>query len=341
MIASLPTIEFIFWPGLCILCIFISGLFSGSETGLYCVNETRLRLAAFDRNSAALRLQGLLSDRTALLFTTLLGTNLANYLAPICLTVLFLHTIDSESPAESEHLAELYTTLILTPIVFIFGEIVPKNLFQRDADRLMSRVSSVLRVTHRLFQWTGIIWVQRHISDFALRRLHRQAPAGSALHSRLDVYQMLRESAAIGTLTLTQSSILERIHQLKTIPIGQVLVPLGRVVMLAADAADADVDRILRRTKVSRLPVYRGNRRRVIGVVHVLDLLTTSVHETLHDRVQPPVELMGDISVIDALWTLQQQRRRMAIVVDRAGRCIGIITVKDLVEEIVGELAAW
>ncbi|MFQ5411854.1 MAG: CNNM domain-containing protein, partial [Phycisphaerae bacterium] len=314
MIAALTSVEYLFWVCICIVFIVLSGLFSGSETGLYCINQTRLRLAAYENDPAARRLQGLLTDRTALLFTTLLGTNLANYLAPICLTVLFLNTLVTETRAESEHLAELYTTLILTPIVFIFGEIVPKNLFQRDAERLMGRVSGLLRITHRVFQWTGIIWIQRRISDFALRRLHRQAPSGSILHTRLDVYQMLRESAATGALTLTQSSILERIHRLKSIPVGHVLVPLGRVIMLAAEGSEADVERILRRTKVSRLPVYRGNRRRIIGVVHVLDLLTTSAPQALHDRLQPPVEITAGGSVIDALWTLQQQRRRMAIV---------------------------
>ncbi len=341
MIVAISTIELSLWLGACVLFVFLSGLFSGSETGLYCVNRIRLQLAAHQREKSASRLQGLFSDRAGLLFTTLVGTNIANYLAPVCLTVVFLKTADSTGRRETEALAELYTTLILTPVVFIFGEIVPKNLFQRNADILMARVSIVLRATHILIRLTGLTALQKLVSDLVLRRLRRQAPSGSLLHSRLDMYQMIREGAAEGALTLTQSSILDRIHQLKSIQVSSVMVPQSRVVMASADSVRRDIEGTIRRTRFSRMPVFSENRRRVIGVVHLLDILTAEDDQPVRGMAMRPIEILPDVTVIDALSTLQREYRRMAIVVSSSGRCIGIVTVKDLVEEVVGELAAW
>jgi len=341
MTASLSQLELYLWPAACLAFVFLSGLFSGSETGLYCINQTKLHLAAHRQDASALRLRKLLEDRTGLLFTTLFGTNLANYLAPLCLTVVFLGSIHAESRADAEHLAELYTTLILTPFVFIFGEIVPKNVFQRNADDLMRRVSRILRVTHIAFAMTGIIWVQRKCSEFVVNRFGSQSVSGRALHSRVDVYQMLREGAAEGALTLTQSTILERIHLVQSISVGRIMVHRSRVAMIRDDAKRADVERILRRTPYSRLPVYRKNRRRISGVVHLLDILTAPPDRPVGAAAKQPVEIPTDMSVVDALSTLQRGSRRMAIVTSPTGHCLGIVTVKDLVEEIVGELAAW
>lgn len=341
MTAPLSHLELFLWLAACLGFVFLSGLFSGSETGLYCINQTKLHLAAHRKDASALRLRRLLEDRTGLLFTTLFGTNLANYLAPLCLTVVFLRSITAESQAEVEHLAELYTTLILTPFVFIFGEIVPKNLFQRNADHLMRHVSRILRTTHRAFAMTGIIWIQRKCSEFVISRFGRQTVSGMALHSRVDVYQMLREGAAEGALTLTQSSILERIHLVRSITVGRIMVHRSRVVMIPDDAKRADVERILRRTPYSRLPVYRENRRRISGVVHLLDILTAPPDRPVGAAAKQPVEIPPDMSVVDALSILQRGSRRLAVVTSPNGQCLGIVTVKDLVEEIVGELAAW
>lgn len=341
MIATLSSLELAVWCGLCVVFVLVSGLFSGAETGLYCLNATRLRLSAHEGKPEALRLQSLLTDRTSLLFTTLVGTNLANYLAPVCLTFVFLDATSAPTAAEREHLAELYTTLILTPIMFIFAEIVPKNVFQRNADRMMSRISAVLRAAHILFQASGMVWLQQRFSELVLNRFGRQAASGSALHARLDVYQMLREGAAEGALSLTQQSIVERIGRLKTIRVRSIMVPRAATVMLPEDATCAEVRPLLEKTRYSRLPVYAENRGRVVGVVHLLDLLDAEPDRRVGSLARPPLEITQKTVVRDALATLQQRSQRMAIIVDRSGRCQGTITLKDLVEEVVGELAAW
>jgi len=345
VLADLSTIEIAFWIAACGLFVFLSGLFSGAETGLYCVHRMRLRLVAHEGDPSARLLERLFTDQPGLLFTTLLGTNASNYLAPVCLTVIFLGLIPagaSESMLEAaEDRAELWITLILTPVVFIFGEVFPKDLFRRQADRLMPRVARALAVTYAIARYAGLIHLQRWFSQWVVNRFHRVPPVGAALQPRYELYQMLREGAAEGALTRTQAMILERVHRLNEVKLGMVLVPVSRVVMLPADARrDALADR-LHETVHSRLPVFDEGQRRVIGVVHVLDLLTAPPDARVRDLMLPPIEFTRDMSVTEALAVLQEAHRRMGIVVDGQGRCIGVVTVKDLVEEIVGELAAW
>lgn len=341
MLAAISTFELCIWIVLCAVMVFLSGVFSGAETGLYSINTTRLRLEAHQKNRRALRLQEILRDRAAFLFTVIFGTNMANYLAPVCLTIIFVRSLTGRSPDEVERLAELYTTLILTPVVFVFGEAVPKNVFNRNADRYMLLFSRFLRWAHRFCEISGIIWLQRKFSELAFRGLSSSGGAGAPVQSRLDVYQMLRESAAEGALTLTQVAILERIGRLRGLRVSAVMVPFYQIVQLQADADRTTAEPVLRISRFSRLPVFGSDRRRIIGVVHVLDLLTSPPGRTALDLMRSPVEITPETRVIDALARLQREFRRMAIIVDGRGQCLGIVTVKDLVEEIVGELKAW
>lgn len=341
MLAEMSTAETVVWVALCAVFVLFSGVFSGAETGMYSINSTRLRLLAHQNNPAAIRVQDILRDRAGFLFTSIFGTNLAHYLAPACLTYVFVRTVQARSPDEAENLAELYTTLILTPVVFIFGDVVPKNVFHRNADAVMLRTSRILQFVHRICEYSGIIWLQRKFSELAFRGLNPRSSGAAAMHSRLDVYQMLREGAAEGALTLTQVSILERIDRLRSLQVAGVMTPHHQVVMLHAASTPRTAEPILRISKLSRLPVYETDKRRVIGVVHVLDLLTAPQDRTARELMRTPVEISPGTRVIDALSRLQREARRMAVVVDQRGRCLGIVTVKDLVEEIVGELKAW
>ncbi|MFH1418988.1 MAG: CNNM domain-containing protein [Planctomycetota bacterium] len=345
MMAQMQHLEASAWLLLCAVFVVLSGFFSGAETGLYCVNRLRLRLASHRNKPGARRLQRLFDDQTGLLFTTLIGTNAANYLAPVCLTVVLLGSATagmSDVLRESlERRAELLTTLILTPVVFIFGEIVPKNLFQSHADRYMPKIAAYLDAFHSVVRLTGIAWLQRRISALMAGGGRQSSQSGSAFHTRVGMYQVLRDSAEEGTLSKTQVFMLERIPTLHALRVAAVMIPRSRAVMIEARATRYEIEKIVRNSPYSRMPVYRGTRQRVVGVVHVLDILTGDSETPLVDYARIPVRLAHDLPVIDALTTLQRSRRRMAIVTDKGGRFLGLVTVKDLVEEIVGELPAW
>ena len=325
----------------CAACIFFSGLYSGAETGLYCVSRLRLSVAAHRKNKRAVLLQGLLQNRPDSLATVLIGTNIANYLAPLCMAFLILK---SASPNLTEHQAaasaEFYTTVILTPIVFIFGEIVPKNLFQRHADRIMPHIASVLVFSRRLFKIVGLIGLQRWIGTRFLEHTASTSP-GTFLGSRAQMYQMLHEGAAEGNLTRTQIDMLESAHKLRGMAVTAVMVPLSRIVMLRSDMDMKEIRGVIQSSRHSRLPVYSGERKKIVGVAHLLDLIYMGEDDRLDRVIRKIPRVSAQTTVLDTLAVLQQKRRRIAAIEDAAGNCLGIVTVKDLAEELIGEITAW
>lgn len=335
-------LEVSLWLSLCVVCIVFSGLYSGAETGVYCVNRLRLNIAAHRKDWGAGLLQGLLLDRPALLSAILLGTNVANYLAPICLAVLFLQAGEqSASSLEVGNRAEIYTTLILTPVLFIFGEIVPKNIFQLHADRFMPRLGPLLSLTRWFFTLVGLVSLQRWISRLVLGRMSSPPAISSVLGSHVEMYELLHENAVEGNLTRMQVSMLERVHRLRKVSVSSVMIPNSMVQMLDSRQRRSQIEAFLRHSTHARMPVYEADRRHVVGVVHLLDIIDAPPATRVSEVMRPIVRISPQTTVLDALATLQRDRRRMAAIDDAGGACIGVVTVKDLVEEIVGELSAW
>ncbi|MCK4340613.1 MAG: DUF21 domain-containing protein [Phycisphaerae bacterium] len=319
-----------------LIAVMLSGLFSGSETGIYCLNHVRLRVAAEHGEAAARRLERLMRRPEDLVITTLLGTNVSDYLATVCVTALLLHA------AVSENLAQIYATAIVTPLIFVFGGIVPKDWFRREANRLMMRLSGGVLLSLRLARATGLIWLLRGLTRVLIRMIDPQSTESEAdLLPRARTLHLLREGAARGGLTLQQRDLIERVLKLSDIHCGDVMIPRPRAAMVPQDIARDDFLRIARMAHFSRLPVYRHSPRRVVGVVNVYDVLTDPESQAVAEHARPPLVLPVHTRVSAALRRLQQARQTMAIVQDGAGHCVGILTVKDLVEEIVGDLEAW
>jgi len=123
--------------------------------------------------------------------------------------------------------------------------------------------------------------------------------------------------------------------------VADVMVPRQRAAIVPSEILRADVLRIARMAHFSRLPVYRDDPRRIVGILNVYHVLTDERQRPIAEYVQPATYVQAGETVPAALLRLQQARQVMGIVVDPAGNCLGLFTIKDLVEEIVGELAAW
>lgn len=319
----------------CGLMVLGSALYSGGETGLYCMNRLRLNVRASQRDSAALTLQRLVSDQPGALFTLLLGTYATDFFASFFLTQFFLRS--GLAPGQTE----LYTSIALTPVVLIFGEILPKVLFERQADRLMGLASRILWASYRSLRLVGGLAVQRQLARVVLGRARPEAALGSAMNSRMHMYELLHEGAEQGALTRTQRTMLERMTSLQGVRVTSVMVPQAFATMVPHDARVADVLPLIRESRFSRFPVFQGSRQKLIGLVHVLDLLTQPPEKPISSLMLPPIEVRHDTDIMHALHLLQEKSRRMAFVIDAQGQGIGVVTMKDLVEEIVGELGAW
>lgn len=316
--------------------VVLSGFFSGSETGIYCLNPVRLRVASEQNRPGARRLATLMRKPEDLVITMLLGTNISDYLATAFTSALLLHA------AVSDHLVEIYAALIITPLILVFGGIVPKDWFRRESNRLMCVLALPVSICHRLAWVTGLLGLLRGLTNTLVGWIDpRQAQADVKVLPRTRTLRLLREGAARGGLTGLQRDLIDRVVRISRTRVAQVMIRHERVALVPLDLPRADLLRIVRMAHFSRLPVHDGDPRRIVGIVNVYDVLTDPEQKPPRSHLQSTFRLPPGTSVSAALMQMQRARQTMAIVEDSQGKCLGILTIKDLVQEIIGDIEAW
>ncbi|MHC4947081.1 MAG: CNNM domain-containing protein, partial [Planctomycetota bacterium] len=312
--------------------VLLSALFSGMETGLYTINRVRLAVRAGAGEPRALRLRGLLGDPNRVLSTILIGNNIANYAGSYGIAALLDRA--GFSPVE----AVAVNAAVLVPLLFVFGETLPKDLFRTHTDRWSYACSGLLRWLTRLLTWTGFVPLVVGFGRVAARVLG--APEAAATTARQRVSQLIREGMGAGLISETQTTLAERSLALRRRPVSAEMVPWGQVATLPADAGRPAREAVMRAHPFTRLPIV-GRDGRPVGVVSVLDLVLDPDRPT-RDLARGLTTFAPATTVREAMRTLQRERRKMAVIADpRTGRPLGIVTLKDLVEPLTGELRAW
>lgn len=316
-----------------LLALGLSALCSGLEMGLYRVNRVRLRLRAERAEAADARaLLDLIGRQEESVLGVLLSNNLANYLLTVAATSLMLHGLGLRSGR-----IEFYTAAVLSPLAFVFGDVVPKNWFRADADRLMYRCARSLKAVISLLRLTGILWLLTQMTRLSAWL------AGHERDDRLrgprgEIIGLLREGAAEGAMTAEQAEIVERVMNLSSIRVGEIMVPRRRVATVSVSANRAQFLYALRSHSYSRMPVVARDGRTVSGIISVCDVLADETEAGVAAWMKPPIILQAQDSAARALLQLQSARQTMAIVNDRRRGFVGIITLKDIIGEIFGKL---
>ncbi|HHT9152684.1 MAG TPA: CNNM domain-containing protein [Candidatus Hypogeohydataceae bacterium YC40] len=316
---------------LLILALCLDFLYAGSETGFYCLNRMRLHYREIKGWWAAKKIANYMAEPQKLICAILIGNNIAHYLATIVFTSILMSKV---SPGK----AEMMATLILAPFLMIFCEIVPKSLFQRHADNLFYKVVPLMEVSSKLFYPLVILLgLASRLPEYFIKAESRQSPFFSP--QRLSF--LLEEGTEVGALSMYQNIMARNIMAMGQIPVKKVMIPLEEVTMAPDTVGPETLKDIARARKYSRIPVYRQERSNVVGILTLLDFLREDRRE-VSPFVKPAIYLDAELPVDDALLRLRHSKQRMGIVTDGTdGKAIGIITIKDLVEEIVGELSAW
>jgi len=330
MIAALDVVELGGWAGL-LGGMMLSFLYSGLETGTYAVNKIRLDLQAESGRRRARRLRAMQRDPGRSLIVLLVGNNLANYLASAGLVLVLQR--------RGWLYADWYSVAILTPLIFIFCELLPKNLFHRHGETLTYALSWFLNVSRWTFTVLGVVGLIRILVWTAMRLAGRRiGPHYSPLVRGQHIAGILAEGRASGALTHAQSLIAERVVNIGRVRLSDAMVPLDRAVLAPDTVTSEDVRALLREHGHPRVGVYAGRRRNIVGVLNAYDVLLDTSGSPPSAHLRPPVKLPETWGIIEALFELQRRREAMAFVVSSDGQYVGLATVKDLVEEIVGEL---
>lgn len=320
------------WIALCGVNVLLAGGFAGLETGVYLVNRVRVELRAEAGQSRAIQLRRLLRNSDNLLAMLLIGTNIHQYIAAFAVSTMFILA------GYGDH-AEWYAMAVTTPLLFICAESVPKNVFQRMPERLSYTLAWPARCADLLFKTLGLTYLVRTFTSGLLRLLGRRREEKSLLgHDGLA--SALAEGHAAGTLTGAQRDMAHRVMKIDHVLLSHVMVPMEQVVSVPEDQGREEFLRFLGQHDHSRVPVL-GDDGQVRGVVDIYDVLADTPRRSPRECMAPPMILPETLPVTRALYTIQRARRSLVVVADRTGRHVGIVTVKDLVEEIVGDLEEW
>jgi CBS domain containing-hemolysin-like protein len=329
------------WPWLAMLAgVLLAALANGIETGLYRLNRIRLRLRAEAGDRRASILLTLLGDLRGMIIVCLISTNAGQFLATAVATML----VAGSGWVGTSSGVELLTTLILTPLLFVFADVAPKSIFTAEADHWLYPMARPLRAAYLLLKKTGVVPALNGLSNLVLRAVKRAGvEAAEPFTPRQRLRALLSESHTEGVITGYQHELVHRVLGLRERLVRDVMIPMNRVAGVPVGITRPAFIEELRRHSFSRLPVWDGRRENIVGIVHINDVLAAQgdamdLATLMHREI---VIVPPDMPVGQAMFRLRQSRAAMAIVRDERGRAIGILTIKDLVEEVVGELAAW
>lgn len=319
-----------FYTVLIVLMVLLSAFFSGAEISFAMANKFRLKKAA-EEGSRRARIADYINEHyNQSISTILVGNNLANIIASSAATVLTLNWVVPNK--------DLWVTLLMTVIILIFGEIVPKSLCNEYADELAPRFAPPLRAL--LFLFYPIVWVVSKLVDrLALLWKHDEEPAVT----QEELYTALEEIEDEGVFTESESELIKSAIEFTDIMAHEILIP--RVDVIAFDIDDG-LEALLGNDELlhyTRFPVYRETIDNVIGILSVKRLMKELIDKKpedvdLESLLYPPVFVHKTMAISSIIKEFRRQHAQMAIVVDEYGGTMGILTMEDIVEEIVGEI---
>lgn len=317
-----------FWINLLLVAVFVGleGFFSGSEIAIISANRIRLRHRADHGDRRAQHLLDLLEVPDQLLATTLVGTNISVVVATTLATVALIRLFGAAG--------ELYALLLMWPLVLVFGEIVPKTIFQENADRAALLVIRPLRWAMVAFRPISTV-----VGGVARLLVARKAPARSPFVTKEEIESLVHGAERGVDLEVGERLMIRRIFEFGDTPVKEVMVPLVNLVAVPADATtETVIDKVVT-SGFSRIPVYRDEIYDIIGLINAFDLLILPENvSTVEDIIRPVHYVPEAKRKDDLLRELQQEKMHMAVVVDEYGGAVGIATIEDLFEEIVGEI---
>ena len=313
--------------------LVLKGFFSGSEIAIVNSDKFKMRHLAKTGDRKAALLLKMFRTPDVILGTTLVGTNVATVTISTLGAILAIEAFGE--------IGDLIGVLIMTPFLLIFGEIVPKSVFQQKADIVARAIIPILRVFTMVFY--PVIFVFSRIARFATRLIGGASTGHTLFITReeLSVLLDLNDAGTGATPGKVDRRSIRRVIRFADTTVGQAMIPLADVVGFNEVRTTADAVQTVLKFGFNRLPVYRGNITNVKGVLTLTtwDMLDPTTEERrLSEFIRPPLYLSPQQTIDQTLKLLQAREDHMGIVVDEFGSAIGIITMEDIFEEVVGDI---
>jgi CBS domain containing-hemolysin-like protein len=305
--------------------LLLEGFFSGSEIALVAANHKKIRREAERGSKKARMALKVLRRPERFLATTLCGANLSEVTNVILTSALFYQLWGEKG--------DFYTILLLSPLILIFGEIIPKSIFQTHATSFATKVSYPIWVISYLFY--PVIYLIEKVS----LNLKRKGGKESPFITREELKMILKSSQRGSDLKAGEVTMIRRIFDFTKTRVKEGMVPLIEVKALSEENTVGDVISLIASQGHSRIPVYRERIDNIIGVVNSFDLFSTpNPDKKLGGLIRTCPYIPETKPIDELLLEFQRSGNHLAVVVDEYGGAVGIITIDDILEEIVGEI---
>jgi putative hemolysin len=323
-------IDMILFTGLVIM-ILLSAFFSGIETGLISLNRVRLRQREDEGDRRAIILSSLLKKPEQMLATILVGNNLVNVTATMIFLVWAMRMWGLSR-------AEFLAPLVVTPIILIFGEILPKSIFRHKADSYTPAFADPLHAIMALF--SPVVFVLRKATG-RLNAFIGGEQKRSPFISREDLRILFIEGKNHGVIEEKEREMIKGVIDVGTATVREIMAPRIDMIAIRDDANWDEVFDLFEKHGHSRMPVYHEKIDDIIGIIYLFDIMRGGAPletSSIKDFIRPVAFVPESKKTHDLLHELRQKQMFMAVVVDEYGGTAGLVTLEDIIEEIFGEI---
>ncbi len=314
-----------------LVLLFLKGFFSGSEIALVNSDKVKLHARANQGHKGARAVLDSFRTPDVLLGTTLVGTNIATVALTTLGTLAMLQLFGDRG--------DIVALVVFTPLFLILGEIVPKSVYQQKSDAIAPVAIYPLRAFAFLFY--PVIFIFSRVARIAARIVGGGRTEQHVFMTREQIRAVVELAERASNVDAFDRRRIRQVIRFAETSVGEVMTPIAEITAININHSMLRAIALVRKHGYNRLPVYQGNTSNIIGIVTLTtwDLMERELREkSLSERIQPAMYVSPHQTIDELLPVLRNRDDHMAIVVDEFGSAVGMITVEDIHEEVVGEI---
>ncbi|WP_291671432.1 hemolysin family protein [Clostridium sp.] len=318
---------------LLIIMIILSGFFSMSETALMSLSKIRIRHMVDENVKGSKLVEKLIEDPNKLLGAILIGNNIVNIGASSLATSLALKLSGGSDKAVT------IVTLVMTVLILIFGEITPKSIAKQKSENVSLIVSKPIKLVVSVFR--PLVSVFTGISSIFIRLLGGNPKASEPFITQEELKTMVGVSEEEGVLEDVEKEMIFNVFDFADMQVEDIMVQRVDITAIDVECKYKEVLDIIKTEQFSRIPVYKETIDNIIGILNVKDLIIADINEEdfkVTDYTREPFYTFEFKKITEVFKEMKKSKNHMSIVLDEYGGTVGIITIEDLIEEIVGEI---
>lgn len=331
-----------------IILIALNAFFAATEIAVISLNEKKVRALAEDGNKKAVKMLKIIEEPTQFLSTIQIGITLAGFLGSafaadnfaevLSAAISKAFNLSADNTKIINTVAVVLVTLILSYFTLIFGELVPKRIAMKHKEKLANSVCGIISFLAAVLK--PIIWFLTISTNAVLRLVGIDPHEKEEPVSEEDIVLMLDAGADEGSLDHDDIEYIKNVFKLDKMTAEDVMTPRKSVISISYEASDKEILEIIEEESYSRIPVYEDNPDKIIGILHVCDYLLKRNEKNfdLKSILHTPVFVPETVSLDVLFKDMQTDHNHLAVVVNEYGETSGIVTMEDILEEIVGEI---